>query len=666
MFSFNSEKVIYEQKLGKGSSGRAVYPYQKDPQDMRWAVKNIYTRQINDVIRHVQEITLGFSCDHPFVLPVRGYFIEFKDQKKVWDIYIKLPRMKASLRDVLDDARKSKEPISEDVIAQYFYDITQGLHYLHAKGIAHRDIKPANILLDEAGSIKIADFGLGKLHTGQSSSSVAEQAGTFIYASPENLDLNTKLKTKDLFMADLWSLGMLFFELCTLKDLRRIDLSGDQGTVRDNFREELQKIKGRYSEILSELILGLLRHKPSDRMSLKDIQKELEAFYGSRLKKMKCSQELEIQLEIMETVEKLKKEIEIRDTQLREAETNYERIQTSLELELERLKKTLEAKNEKLDAQDKRRLKQLEKEIQFREAKPPRIERRYKKIVMEMESKLKALKKQLRPGKCKEGRNENKASSTEDVGNPEQTAPKDLNMLTQELKRKWDSYFEIKGSTEFKTHKRIENKISVEIKQNKYGPSLIDDQPFKDLTNDLVNMYKSSDDEDLQYLNLDLKGCKNITNQGLQEFASQLGQNFQKLQHIVLTFEGCVQISDQGFQTLISQIGRNFKGLQTLALSFDGCSEISDQGIQKLAYEIGSNLKKLKFVSLIFNGCQQISDTSFQALGFSIGSNLKDPENVELFFRRCACTDHGMRSVRKTLSHVENLRVSVKDKQKAT
>jgi len=44
----------------------------------------------------------------------------------------------------------------------YFAEMIMGVHELHNMNYLHRDLKPANFLIDKAGHIKLADFGLAK------------------------------------------------------------------------------------------------------------------------------------------------------------------------------------------------------------------------------------------------------------------------------------------------------------------------------------------------------------------------------------------------------------------------------------------------------------------------------------------------------------------------
>lgn len=65
------------------------------------------------------------------------------------------------------DLVKASGPQGEEFIATVIMNTLKGLEYLHSTKKIHRDIKGGNILMDTAGNIKLADFGVSAqlMHT---------------------------------------------------------------------------------------------------------------------------------------------------------------------------------------------------------------------------------------------------------------------------------------------------------------------------------------------------------------------------------------------------------------------------------------------------------------------------------------------------------------------
>lgn len=87
--------------------------------------------------------------------------------------------------------------------------IMNGLDYLHKKKMLHRDIKPENILHNRQGEVKLTDFGIAK-DLDQTLAMAGTFVGTVTYMSPERC-----LGQDYSFASDIWSVGMVIFELST-------------------------------------------------------------------------------------------------------------------------------------------------------------------------------------------------------------------------------------------------------------------------------------------------------------------------------------------------------------------------------------------------------------------------------------------------------------------
>ncbi|XP_040278393.1 protein kinase C delta type-like [Bufo bufo] len=90
-------------------------------------------------------------------------------------------------------------------------EIICGLQFLHTRGIIHRDIKPANILMNSAGHLKIADFGLAVMNI-FGDKKISEYAGTLRYMAPEIL-----LRKPYNTAVDWFSAGVMIYEMATGK-----------------------------------------------------------------------------------------------------------------------------------------------------------------------------------------------------------------------------------------------------------------------------------------------------------------------------------------------------------------------------------------------------------------------------------------------------------------
>ncbi len=130
--------------------------------------------------------------------------------------------------------------------------VCEALQYAHEHGIVHRDIKPENLLMDKAGRVKIADFGIAKMigTIGEDGGeSLSQPFGTPTYAAPEQQSDPRHVDHR----VDIYSLGVVLYELLT-GELPKDKLEPPSKRVQIDVR-------------LDEVVLRALETRPEMRFS---------------------------------------------------------------------------------------------------------------------------------------------------------------------------------------------------------------------------------------------------------------------------------------------------------------------------------------------------------------------------------------------------------------
>jgi len=144
------------------------------------------------------------------------------------------------------------------------------VHHLHQRGIVHRDLKPENILMVSRSDdihVKLTDFGLAKSMT---EDGLKTFCGTPQYFAPEVLKRQNTVAGNGRYdkKADMWSLGVILYIL--LSGTPPFDISRGFDSVAAANIVFHQSHWHNISSDAQDLVLGLLRKYPNERMSVQD------------------------------------------------------------------------------------------------------------------------------------------------------------------------------------------------------------------------------------------------------------------------------------------------------------------------------------------------------------------------------------------------------------
>jgi serine/threonine protein kinase len=201
--SFGPYEII--EPLGKGGMA-SVYKAYEAALDRHVALKVLPGEFLHDQDfseRFNREARLIAKLEHPNIIPIYNFGID-QASHTPW----------ISLRLISGGALSSsikQRRLGLDRVVDIIQGAASALDYAHSRGVVHRDVKPQNILLDEAGRVYLADFGIAKMFEGTSALTQAGMiTGTPQYMAPEQAT-GQQLDNR----ADIYALGVVAYEMLT-------------------------------------------------------------------------------------------------------------------------------------------------------------------------------------------------------------------------------------------------------------------------------------------------------------------------------------------------------------------------------------------------------------------------------------------------------------------
>ncbi|XP_038617645.1 serine/threonine-protein kinase Nek5 isoform X2 [Tachyglossus aculeatus] len=255
------DKYDIVKMIGEGAFGKAFLAKGKaDNQQCVIKEINLTKMPVQEKEASQKEVILLAKMKHPNIV---AFFSSLQEKNKLYIVMEycdggDLMRRINNQRGVL---------FSEEQILGWFVQISLGLKHIHDRKILHRDIKSQNIFLSHNGMVaKLGDFGIARV-LNNTMELARTCVGTPYYLSPEicqNKPYNNK--------TDIWSLGCVLYELCTLR--HPFEGNSLHQLVLKICQARFNPISSKFSSDLRLLISQLFKVTPRDRPSVNSILKK--------------------------------------------------------------------------------------------------------------------------------------------------------------------------------------------------------------------------------------------------------------------------------------------------------------------------------------------------------------------------------------------------------
>jgi serine/threonine-protein kinase len=198
-------RYSYIEKIGKGAFGTVIL-VEDTVVGERLILKFLNANVANDeemLQRFVHELRFSRKITHKNVIRIYD-FLHLSGSYAI--------SMEYFPSHTLGGETAGDKPLPFDKAAGWASDIATGMAVAHQVGIIHRDLKPANILINEAGLLKIVDFGVAAA-AGAGDTQLTKTG--YVIGSPKYMAPEQILGKKVDHRADIYSTGVIFYEMLT-------------------------------------------------------------------------------------------------------------------------------------------------------------------------------------------------------------------------------------------------------------------------------------------------------------------------------------------------------------------------------------------------------------------------------------------------------------------
>jgi eukaryotic-like serine/threonine-protein kinase len=256
-------------RIGAGGMGEVYVGHRVDAPDEHFALKVPLPQFAADVDVFLREAEAAARVSGPNVVRV----IDWGDPPP----FIAFEFIEGTTLDKVLRERGGEERFwSETELVGVYAQLVDALRAIN-KHVIHRDLKPDNTFVLEDGTLKVGDFGLAKYVDEVTRTSTFKGGGTAAYMAPETFRL-----TSIDWRADQYSLGIMFFEVATL---RRPFVGNWDELERLHLYERPQRltaVASGFSERLASVVARMLEKQPERRFPSWDaLDAELNALRES-------------------------------------------------------------------------------------------------------------------------------------------------------------------------------------------------------------------------------------------------------------------------------------------------------------------------------------------------------------------------------------------------